>query len=120
MRMVNTYRAHQLLHWAGIGEGQTALKLALFESFFSRRENVNDTGVLVDAVIRAGLDSGEARAVLADARYAGIVREEEQYWREQEVYAVPMFVFQGQYPVPGAQEAETFIRVLQKIRLRAA
>ena len=120
MRMVNTFRAHQLLHWAaGLGR-QTALKLALFEAFFSRREDVNDAGILADAAARAGLDAVEASAVLADARYAQAVREEQQYWLEREVHAVPTFYFQRQYMVPGAQEAEAFVRLLQKIRARAS
>jgi predicted DsbA family dithiol-disulfide isomerase len=120
MRMANTFRAHQLLHWAA-GQGrQTELKLALFEAFFSRRENVNDPLLLAAVAGRAGLDSAEASAVLADARYAAAVREEEQYWLEQEVHAVPTFYFQQQYMVPGAQEAESFVRLLQKIRERAA
>ncbi len=120
MRMVNTFRAHQLLHWAaGLGL-QTALKLALFEAFFSRREDVNDAGILADAAARAGLDAVEASAVLADARYAQVVREEQQYWLEREVHAVPTFYFQRQYMVPGAQEAEAFVRLLQKIRARAS
>ena len=57
MRMVNTFRAHQLLHWAD-GQGrQTELKLALFEAFFSRREDVNDPGCWLAVAARAGLDS---------------------------------------------------------------
>lgn len=118
MRMVNTFRAHQLLHWAaGLG-GQTALKLALFDAFFSRREDVNDAGLLAEVAGRAGLDSVAARAVLSDARYAQVVREEQQYWLDQEVHAVPTFYFQQQYMVPGAQEADAFVRLLQKIRSR--
>lgn len=119
MRMVNTFRAHQLLHWAAEKGMQTQLKLALFEAFFSRRENVNDPALLAEVAGRAGLDSDEASAVLADARYATAVREEEQYWLEQEVHAVPTFYFQQQYMVPGAQEADAFVRLLQKIRARS-
>lgn len=120
MRIVNTFSAHQLLHWAH-GQGrQTELKLALFEAFFSRREDVSDPGTLVAVAGRAGLDAGEALAVVSDGRYAQPVREEERFWREEhDVFAVPTFLFQQQYLVPGAQEAETFVRVLQKVHSRA-
>lgn len=118
MRMVNTFRAHQLLHWAQEQGRQTALKLALFDAFFSRREDVNDPELLADVAARVALDRGEASAVLADERYAPAVREEQQYWLDQEVHAVPTFYFQQQYMVPGAQEAEAFVRLLQKIRSR--
>jgi predicted DsbA family dithiol-disulfide isomerase len=120
MRMVNTFRAHQLLHWAGEQGRQTALKLALFEAFFSRREDVNDTGVLTAVAGRAGLDSAQASAVLSDARFASLVRQEQQQWLDREVHAVPTYLFQQQYMVPGAQEAEAFVRLLQKIQSRGA
>jgi predicted DsbA family dithiol-disulfide isomerase len=115
MRMVNTFRAHQLLHWAsGVGR-QTELKLALFEAFFSRREDVNDLTVLTKVVKRVGLDTVEAGCVLEDGRYAEPVREEQELWLEREVHAVPTFYFQQQYVVPGAQDAEAFTRLLRKI-----
>ena len=118
MRMVNTFRAHQLLHWAASQGRQTDLKLALFESFFSRREDVSDTAILAQVAARVGLDGNTAREVLADERFAAAVRQEQRYWLDQDVHAVPTFVFQGQYLVPGAQDAEAFVRLLQKIRTR--
>lgn len=119
MRMVNTFKAHQLLHWAAVEGRQTALKLALFEAFFSRREDVSDSGLLAVAAGRAGLSPEEAAAVLADGRYASAVRAEEQAWLDREVYAVPHFLFNERYTVPGAQEADTFVRFLARIRERA-
>lgn len=119
MRMVNTFRAHQLLHWAATQGRQTELKLALFEAFFSRREDIDDPALLSAVAQRVGLDGAEAQTVLADQRYAAAVREEQQYWLEQDVYAVPTFRFQQQYLVPGAQEADAFVRLLKKIQSRA-
>jgi predicted DsbA family dithiol-disulfide isomerase len=118
MRIVNTFRAHQLLHWAGEQGRQTELKLALFEAFFNLREDVNDPELLVAVAARAGLDSAQARLVLSSARYAGAVRQEQQQWLDREVHAVPTFFFQQQYCVPGAQEAEAFVRLLRKVRSR--
>lgn len=119
MRMVNTFRAHQLLYWAGEEGRQTALKLALFEAFFSCREDVDDPGLLADVAARAGLDAAQASAILSDQRYAQTVREEQQYWLDKEVHAVPTFYFQQQYLIPGAQESEAFVRLLKKIQSRA-
>lgn len=119
MRMVNTFRAHQLLHWAALYDRQTALKLALFEAFFSRREDVNDPELLADVAVRAGLDGAQASLVLSDERFAQVVRAEQQHWLDQDVHAVPTFYFQRQYMVPGAQEAEAFVRLLQKIQSQA-
>lgn len=119
MRMVNTFKAHQLLHWAGLEGRQTPLKLALFSAFFSQRKDVSDIEVLVAAAAEVGLDPGTARQVLEEATYAEAVRTEQAYWRDRDVYAVPTFYFQDQFVVPGAQEADTLARVLQRIQSRA-
>ena len=122
MRIVNTFDAHQLLHWAGqLGEAQqTALKLRLFSAFFSERKDVSQRAVLIAEAAETGLDASEAKAILEDQRFAEAVRDEQHFWREREVHAVPTFIFEGAYPVPGAQDASTFARVLDKIRERKA
>jgi predicted DsbA family dithiol-disulfide isomerase len=119
MRMVNTFRAHQLLFWAAALGKQTELKLALFAAFFSHRENVNDPQLLAEVAARVGLDRAEALAVLLEQRFADAVRKEQEVWLEREVHAVPTFMFQQQYMVAGAQEPEAFIRLLRKIHDRS-
>jgi len=119
-RIYNTFKAHQLLHWAE-GQGrQTALKLALFKAYFTGQKNVADDAVLLDAAESAGLDRAEAAAVLADGRHAGVVRGEEKYWAEQNITGVPAFIINGKYMIPGAQDAETFGRVLEKVMEKEA
>jgi predicted DsbA family dithiol-disulfide isomerase len=115
MRVVNTFCAHQLLHWAYQQGRQTALKLALLEAFFSQRQDVSDRAVLLAAAGSVGLDRVEAEAVLNSARYAQPVRENEQSWLEREIHAVPAFIFNDKYSVLGAQDAGTFVRVLAKL-----
>ena len=115
MRMVNTFRAHQLLHWAALEGCQTELKLALFDAFFRHRKDVSQVDVLIGIAAGVGLNKETARAVMEDARLAATVREEQQRWLDRDVYAVPTFFFNGRYQVPGAQEAETFVRVLNKL-----
>lgn len=115
MRIYNTFKAHQLLHWAGVQGKQTELKLALFESYFSREENVDDPVVLAAAAARAGLDEAEARAVLDDARYADTVRELQRAWLSKGIHAVPSIVFDERYLIPGAQEPEVFVVAVKRL-----
>ena len=115
MRIHNTFRAHQLLHWAGTQGKQTELELALFESYFSREENVNDVDVLVAAAERAGLDKEQARAVLTDGRHADTVREEQRFWLSKGIHAVPSFVLDQRYLIPGAQDPEVFVAALKRL-----
>jgi predicted DsbA family dithiol-disulfide isomerase len=118
MRMVNTFKAHQLLHWAASHGRQTALKLAMFRAFFSERRDVGDSEQLVAIATAVGLDGTEAAQVLADGRYVETVRQAQSAWLEREVHAVPTFFIQDTYMIPGAQDAGVFVQALQRIRER--
>lgn len=120
MRMVNTFRAHQLLHWAGERGQQTALKLALFQAYFTDGKDVSDVEVLIEVASGLGLPTAEARAVLTENTYAQIVREDQRQWLEEGIQAVPCFIINRQFMVQGAQEAVAFGRMLDKILARAA
>lgn len=114
-RMYNTRAGHRLLAWAGQHGGQTPLKLALFDAFFTQQRNVSDPEVLLDAAEAAGLDRDAAAAALEDDAYGRQVDEELAYWRDQNITAVPTFLVQGKYMVPGAQDADTWVRVLERV-----
>lgn len=116
MRMVNTFKAHQLLAWAAESGKQTALKLALFKAFFTERKDVSKISELVVTAEAVGLEAEQASAVLKEGIYAESVRREQAQWLEREVHAVPTFFFQGSYMIPGAQDATIFVRALQRIR----
>ncbi|MFI2811393.1 MULTISPECIES: DsbA family oxidoreductase [Microbulbifer] len=115
MRMYNTFNAHQLLHWAAEQGKQNELSIRLFEDFFGERRNVGDTEVLVQAAGEVGLDRDRARQVLEEQAYADQVRELEQLIAGQGVQGVPLFVFNRQYAISGAQEVATFEQQLQQI-----
>ena len=115
MKMVNTFKAHQLMHWAEEQGCQTELKEALFKAFFTDGEDVSDVDTLADVCASVGLERDEALAVLADARFGQAVREDQRHWIEQGIQAVPTFVVNQQYMVQGAQEAEAFGRMLDKL-----
>jgi len=116
MRMVNTFRAHQLLRWAGEQGLQTQLALALFEAFFSLREDVSQDEVLARVAGKVGLSSADAMEILADARYADAVRAEQKLWLGRNISAAPTFVFNQHYMVQGAQDTETLVQVLGRIK----
>jgi predicted DsbA family dithiol-disulfide isomerase len=120
MKMVNTFRAHQLLHWAAEMGCQTELKEALFAAFFTDGRDVGDPETLAEICAGVGLDREEALAVLNDARFAQTVRDDQRQWIEQGIQAVPTFVVNEQYLVQGAQEAEAFGRMLDKLLARHA
>lgn len=120
MRMRNTLRAHQLLHWAEEQGKQTDLKLELFDAYFTRNENVDDIAVLAAAAERVGLDKAEATAVLEEERYRDIVKEIAQSWHPRGIAAVPTFIYNGKYMIPGAQDPGIHLRVFKKLQSEAA
>lgn len=120
MKMVNTFRAHQLLHWAGTQGREHELKMALFEAYFTHRQDVNDPEVLADISGRIGLDRNEALAVLRDARFADAVRDAERLWINRGIQGVPAMVFNQKYLVTGAQGTDNFTSILQQLAEESA
>lgn len=122
-RMRNTLNAHRLLAWAEAvddqdqpvrGVRQIALKEALFRAHFAEQKDVNNEDILVEAAVAAGLDGDKARRILASDDYADVVRAEEEQWRENGINGVPAFILNGSMLISGAQEAESFIRVIDR------
>jgi len=118
-RIYNSFDAHRLLHWAGIEGRQADLKHALFDSYFTRGENIADHDVLVAAVARAGLDEDEARAILSSDRYAAEVREAERLWQGRGIQSVPAIVIDNRYLISGGQPPEAFEQALRQIAAEA-
>lgn len=114
MRMVNTFRAHQLLHWAASEGRQHQMKMALFSAYFTDGKDVNDPDVLRDVAERIGLDPTEATAVLDDARFADQVRRHETFWTSRGVQGVPAIVFSGREALLGAQGVDNYRSLLQR------
>lgn len=114
-RIYNSLDAHRLLHWAGIEGGQAALKHALFDSYFTRGEDISDHAVLLAAIARAGLDADGARAILSSDRYAAEVREAERLWQGRGIQSVPAIVIDNRYLISGGQPPESFEQALRQI-----
>lgn len=114
-RMHNTFLTHQLLHWANEAGRKHDLKQALFTAHFTHGRNLSDNTVLVDIAGEIGLDQVEAKAVLADKRFANAVRQEQQFWTQQGINGVPAVVFDRQHLVTGAQGIENFKSILTQL-----
>ena len=129
-RMRNSFDAHRLLAWAagceaaepaGTATGvQTALKLALFRAHFTDNRDVGDPQVLADVAASAGLDPARAATILAGDAYAEEVRAEEAYWTDNNITGVPAFILCGRMLIPGAQDPEVFVRIIENKLLTAA
>jgi len=111
-RMQNTFKAHQLIHFAAENGLEEEMKLSLFYAYFTDGKDVNDLDVLIALAGDIGLDKAEVEEVIQSAKYAQAVREEESVWIQRGIQSVPTFVI-GNQGVAGAQEPATlaaFIR----------
>jgi predicted DsbA family dithiol-disulfide isomerase len=119
-RIVNTFDAHRLLHWAGLEGRALPLKHALLSAYFTQGENVADHDVLARLAGEAGLDRARAQEVLASDAYAGDVRERERYWQERGIHSVPSIVVDGKHLIQGGQPPEVFEQALRRIAAETA
>jgi predicted DsbA family dithiol-disulfide isomerase len=117
----NTFDAHRLLHYAReAGPGlQDALKERLFLAYFTEGEAIGDPETLVRLAAEVGLDRQQCLEILASDRYAAAVRADEREAHELEVTGVPFFVVDGKFGIPGAQDADTILSVLERAWARA-
>lgn len=105
-RMQNTFKAHQLIHFAAQNDLEEEMKLSLFNAYFTDGKDVNDLGVLVELAEAVGLNKSDVEQVLKSEKYAQVVREEETLWMQRGIQSVPTFVI-GNQGVAGAQEPAT-------------
>lgn len=104
--MQNTFKAHQLIHYAEEAGLALAMKMRLFEAYFSEGKNINNLDVLVQEGGIVGLDKLGITEALESERYADIVRQKESAWMQRGIQSVPTFVI-GNQGVAGAQEPAT-------------
>jgi len=114
-RILNTFAAHQLLGWAQEQGQQHPLKLALFKAHFTDQRDVSDIDVLVDVAAEIGLDATQARETLTTASHAEQTRTHQSFWTERGISGVPSMVFEGKYLMTGAQGAQNYAQILEKV-----
>lgn len=112
----NTFDAHRLLHYAReMGpEIQDALKERLFLAYFTEGAPIGDRQTLIRLAGEIGLDVEKCAEILAGDRYADEVRADESEALELGVSGVPFFVVDGKFGIPGAQDADSILSVLQR------
>lgn len=115
MRMVNTFRAHQLIDLAAEHGKAHEAQMALFRAFFGRRENLTDPKVLVRIAAEIGLEPNVARDALENETFANTVRQKEHFWIERGVTGVPAMLFEKQHLMSGAQGEGNYARALKHL-----
>ena len=117
----NTLLAHRLIWWAEQVEdiSQDDMKERLLKAYFVDGGNVGDIDTLVSCAVDVGADAATVRAFLESTDGVDEVDAELEHARQSGITAVPTYVFDDRWSVPGAQDPETFARVLTKMAEKA-
>lgn len=118
----NTLLAHRLIWRSGRPDSsvsQDAMKERLLRAYFMEGVHVGSAEALADVVAELGLDRADTVAFLESDEGVDEVTAELRTGHENGITAVPTYVFNGAWAVPGAQDPETFAKVLEKMAANA-
>ena len=119
-RRANTLLAHRALWMAehDPNADQAHLKQLLLNAYFVEGDHVGDPDVVARLAGEAGLDEAEVRRRLDGEDGRAQVAEQLARASDLGITGVPTYVFDGQWSVPGAQDVDTFVRVLERLAAR--
>lgn len=116
-RYTSTFLAHQLTKLAQekLSYCQAnALVEEIFKAMFEKHLEMSDLDALKEIALANGLTE-EDLASLEDEHYASKVRVEEELARQYGVNAVPYFIFNNKYAIPGAIGVEEMKKVITQV-----
>lgn len=112
-RMPDTTAAHCVISWAAPAQVQGLVR-ALFRAYFVEGLDVGDPAVLAEVAVGQGLE----RDTVLERLEAGLdrehVRERAAQAADGGITGVPFFLVNQRWPVPGAQEPETLVRIFDR------
>lgn len=114
----NTADAHRLLNWTLLNAGpskQAEVKESLMTAYFSDGENVADHDVLARRAESCGLDGDAVRTMLAEESGLEDLEVGLQRAADLDVTAVPTYVVNGRWSIPGAQDPDTFVNAFRRL-----
>src|SRR5215831_1153965 len=110
----NTFDAHRLVHLARQRGRQDATVERFFRAYFTEQRSLFDRQSLEALAVDAGLDAGEARAVLEGSLYTEGVDADVTEARRLGVSGVPFFVFDRRLGLSGAQPIASFVEAIKQ------
>ena len=90
---------------------------ALLKAYFTDNRNIGDAETLLDIGAEIGLDRDALQALAQEREdeFANQVIVEHNAALQLQVNAVPTVVLDGGFAIPGAQPAEAYIRLVERI-----
>lgn len=117
----NTLLAHRVIWLAAQPDSpvaQDTMKERLLKAYFTDGLDIGDPDVLAECAADVGFDRSEVLEFLDSDRGTTEVADELRFAHENGITAVPTYVVDGKWAIPGAQDPETFAQVLRKMALQ--
>lgn len=114
-RTPNTIDAHRLIHWAGLEGRQTAVVTRLFKAYFEDGQDIGERSVLLDVAKAVEMDAAVTERLFASDADLDDIRARDAHARERGVTGVPTFVIANQHVVPGAQQPDLWLQVIDEL-----
>lgn len=114
----NTHDAHRLLWYAhehGAPGSQAALKERLLQLYFMEGADVGDRDVLVSAADDVGLAQADVRRAFTGDDGEAELAASLELAAQAGITAVPTYVLDGRWSIPGAQDPDVFVQVITRL-----
>lgn len=117
-RYTNTFDAHRVTKLA---QSKTDKKIAdklqkrLFKAYFTDSLDLANYETLIKLAIESGLEETEVKDVLLSEKYSDKVHADESEAFHSGIQAVPFFVINNEYAIPGALPVKQIEIILLKI-----
>ncbi len=115
VKVTNTGKAHELIHFAKAHGKGAEMKERLLSAYFTEGRHVGHDDALADLAAEVGLDRAAALAALTDGTYRQAVEADKAQGTAIGVQGVPFYVVGGKYAISGAQPSELFLRALRQV-----
>ena len=117
-RYTNTFDAHRVTKLA---QSKTDKKIAdklqerLFKAYFTDSLELADYETLIKLASESGLEESKVKDVLLSEKYSDEVRADESEAFHSGIQAVPFFVINNEYAIPGALAVKQIEKILLRV-----
>lgn len=118
-RIANTLDAHRLIRWAMTPGLQEEVAEGLMKAYFEDCAFLGDHALLVQIAGDAGMDGDLVQDLLSSDQDKDLIAGEVQQAHQMGIQGVPMFIFNRNAGVSGAQDASVLVQVIDKLQAAA-
>ena len=83
----------------------------LFQRYFFKGDDISKKSILLEVALEAGMNSAIIEDLFEKNWDSDLIAEEENIARNMGITAVPCFIVNGKYAIPGAQEPSVLTNI---------